>query len=216
MSDNAVSLDTESPAVPEWVRARDRRNKPSRKRKISERVFNPCLCYSYAATGKAPTRRAVRPATAYDLCQCQIQRAFDRSYPTHHPAIECRGLFALDCTDEDREHVEWVCMLNLGEWVPEADRGFLPADRDGLDLTAIFAMLHLARDDRERIAAESCPPLAELREARASGNYTRINAARDALALWERVALLRRLGVSEAMIERYTTNESRLGTHYTH
>lgn len=198
--------------APEWALPRERTKRKHRKRK-GERVPNPCKCYGYASTGKIGPR-AKRPETAYDLCECQISLAFSVAYPDHHPANDCRGLFLLDCTEEDRLHIEWVCLLNLGNWVPKADREFVP--ECPTDLLAVFAAVRAGRAVRDQVRSETCPPMADLIAAKVSGNIWEIYAAQDALELWERVVLLQGLGMNQADIALYTDPASQPATHYTH
>ena len=200
--------------TPGWTREREILRQKRRKKTLLEKVTNPCKCHGYAATGKNGPR-AKHPVTAVDLCACQIRLAFDLAMPNCHPANTCRGLFKLDCTAEDRDHVEWVCVLNLAEWTPVTDRHYLPEKLDGLTVMQAFAMIRAGQEADERKLAETCPAMVELLAARGSGKPERMAAAYDAFRLWVRIEGMKKLGMTEEDIDRFTNPERQRAT-YTH
>jgi len=107
------------------AKARKRR----KKRTAADTVPNPCYCgkHEFAMGGPLP-KKPTRATTAYDLCTrgptpadgtaCQVYQLF-RTALDHggHPADWVRRDHGFEPTQDDREHLDWVCLLNAREWL---------------------------------------------------------------------------------------------------
>lgn len=144
--------------APEWCRPREFvREKRTARRGFNRVPPNSCKCNSYAATGK-PGPKAKWPTSAGSLCECQIRGIFNCAYPNYHPANDLRTHLGLvDPTEDDVAHVEWFVILNIREWVPEADRGFLPESFEGMTLLDVLAVCRLGRSWRVPESPEPRP-----------------------------------------------------------
>lgn len=102
------------PPEPEYE-PRVRRAK-RRKKSMVERVFNKDLSLD---TRREDFSRAIAkvPEKATDLTSTQIFRLFDQRIHWGHPADLCFGMYRLQPSAEDVAHIEWVCWLNIREWM---------------------------------------------------------------------------------------------------
>jgi len=117
---------TASPPKPfDHAKARKRK----KKRTAADVVPNPCYCdkHAFVMTGKLP-KKHTRATTAYDLCTrgptpedgtaCQVYQLFRTALVYGgHPADWVRRDHGFEPTDDDREHLDWVCLLNAREWL---------------------------------------------------------------------------------------------------
>lgn len=103
--------------------------KRKKKRTAADVVPNPCYCdkHAFVMTGKLP-KKHTRARTAYDLCTrgptpedgttCQVYQLFRTALVYGgHPADWVRRDHGFEPTADDREHLDWVCLLNAREWL---------------------------------------------------------------------------------------------------
>lgn len=113
-----------------------------KKRKRSVRVPNACRCEmeryraEVGASGISleggvlrfpdmPAAKLPRPAgpakSAYDLCTnigCQVRTLFWLAIQSgKHPAEFVKARHEFDPTEDDRDQLDWVCLLNAREWL---------------------------------------------------------------------------------------------------
>lgn len=127
----AAELDTSALKLftppPEPEHTPRERPAPRRKKSIVDRVPNPCRCHGYATTGKSGPKHK-RATTAYDLCAngptpergdaCQVYQLFQAALTSGRHPVEFVWLnHRFEPTEEDREHLDWVCWLNVRSWL---------------------------------------------------------------------------------------------------
>lgn len=91
----------------------------AKKKPFSERVFNQ---HHSGDTDTITARtKVIRPTCATDLSDRQIWGMLEISVKNGFDAISRDRVYlshGFEPTDEDMEHIEWVCALNAENWAP--------------------------------------------------------------------------------------------------
>lgn len=205
---------------PDWVQDRERR-KPRRKKKLSERVFNKDLDRDMAR-GTYARPVAKHPTNAMELTNQQIFRLFDARIHYGHPADTCYSMYRLKPTEDDRDHIEFVCWLNIREWMtslrlcvyadlPETEwraaESCTIAEKNLMDFLAVFRAKFAVKDPvRGRFYALCGDPARDSRSLKLKAAWEAVRKQMDD----ERRALLTRLKCPPAFIEQQMAFAARL------
>lgn len=121
---------SDAPKPLDHAKSRKRR----KKRTAADVVPNVCYCDQrrYGQDGGRKPKKQVRAKSAYDLCtrgpspadgtKCQVYQLFSLAIasPDKHPADFVKERHWFEPTDEDREYLDWVCLLWCRDWLTAA------------------------------------------------------------------------------------------------
>jgi len=107
--------DDAAPGLSPWAQYREARRK-RRKKKIIDRVPNKNLDRDMAR-GTYARPIAKHPQNAVELTAVQVYRIFEDRIHFGHPADLCYSMYRLQPTEDDIEQIEFVCWLNVRQWM---------------------------------------------------------------------------------------------------
>lgn len=195
------------------------------KKSMAERVFNKDLSLD-TQRGDFSRPIAKVPARAEELTPTQIFRLFEQRIHWGHPADLCYSMYRLKPSAEDIAHIEWVCMLNIRQWMtslrmatyaglPRNAHGFpnwddaeavKPAEDNLMDFLAVY---------RRRFAEEDPVRghLYDLCERGVTTHHPDMKSAVAAVAELQKLEWrenLRQRGMPESFIEKEMTYADRV------